>query len=232
MQRVGFNVFFFVAFKLCYILTSTLRTATYFSINTPLFNWIELNLVSFSFGSINLRVTVWGWQKGHKWFLISYYLCLLATCRRYKTFMFSPELPWCWQPIHAYSWFVCVFTAAVSWLLLSYSTWLHLLCRPWSKSAIISITRPRANNSASDSRPFRVHTCAHKMSCLFHILHDFLMICLCGEVCESGIWNMSKRCEYYNFTTYLCTWTDFNTMIEDWEAHDGMRVYRFENKGL
>lgn len=42
-------------------------------------------------------------------------------------------------------------SSSVSWLLSTYSTWLHLLSRPWSKSALSSITRPRANNPTSDT---------------------------------------------------------------------------------
>lgn len=41
--------------------------------------------------------------------------------------------------------------SSVSWLLSTYSTWLHLLSEPWSKSALSSITRPQANNPTSDT---------------------------------------------------------------------------------
>lgn len=41
--------------------------------------------------------------------------------------------------------------SSVSWLLSTYSTWLHLLSRPWSKSSLSSITRPQANNLTSDT---------------------------------------------------------------------------------
>ncbi len=39
-------------------------------------------------------------RKTHKWFLISYHSCVLATCKRCKLikgFIFPPELPWRWQ---------------------------------------------------------------------------------------------------------------------------------------
>lgn len=115
----------------------------------------------------NLRETVLEWQKDRKRFIISHQPRILATCKRFRKAYFPPELPWRWRPTHTN----ITVGLSVSWLLLTYSTWLHLLCRPWSKSVLISITRPRAGNSASDSTRFNLN---YEMTCMFDILYDFL----------------------------------------------------------
>ena len=116
----------------------------------------------------NLKETVLEWQKDRKRFIISHQSCILATCKRFRKALFSPELPWRWQPTHTN----ITVGLSVSWLLLTYSTWLHLLCRPWSKSVLISITRPQASNGASDSTRFNL---SYKMTCVFNILYDFFL---------------------------------------------------------
>lgn len=113
-----------------------------------------------------------------------------------KGFIFSPELPWRWHT-HV------TVGLSVSWLLSTYSTWLHILCRPWSKSALISITRPQISNTTSDSQPVRAHAfnLDFKMSCMLNILYDFffcsisvITVSSVMAFCEEYAWNHNFSC--------------------------------------
>lgn len=105
-----------------------------------------------------------------------------------KGFIFSPELPWRWHT-HV------TVGLSVSWLLSTYSTWLHILCRPWSKSALISITRPQTSNTTSDSQPVRAHAfnLDFKMSCMLNILYDFFF-CSISVITVSSVMADSQVC--------------------------------------